>query len=157
MRFWNQNNGNWLPCMSFHLRLIVSYLFIKVNPIFASLMKLNVINSPLVINLPRLAYHLTVEPLSFDVKQTQTAKKRFPFEFQCSCHKVVHVVLSFFFFKKGPLNFIYTCNKWPLVTFTNSGCRWHKNIWNVYCLPGLSLLLFFPLKRELNRKESQWT
>ena len=80
--------------MSFHLRLIVSYLFIKVNPaIFASLMKLNLINSPLVINLPRLAYHLTVEPLSFDVKQTQTAKKRFPFEFQCSCHKVVHVVL----------------------------------------------------------------
>ena len=79
--------------MSFHLRLIVSYLFIKVNPIFASLMKLNLINSPLVINLPRLAYHLTVEPLSFDVKQTQTAKKRFSFEFQCSCHKVVHVVL----------------------------------------------------------------
>ena len=79
--------------MSFHLRLIVSYLFIKVNPIFASLMKLNLINSPLVINLPRLAYHLTVEPLSFDVKQTQTAKKRFSFEFQCSCDKVVHVVL----------------------------------------------------------------
>lgn len=134
--------------------LIVSCLFIEVNLIFASLMKLNLINSPLFINLPRLTYRLTVEPLSFDVKQTQTAKKRFSFEFQCSCHKVVHVLL-YFFFKKGPLNFIYTCNKWPMVTFTNSGSRWRKNIWNVQCcacLPGLSLLLFFSSQEGIKQE-----